>query len=141
MGNAQLLPDGRMFVGWGTNPFFNEFHPGGNVIVAGTQGRGNASYRISTYDWEGHPTDRPDVAVHHKNGKALVYVSWNGATNVHSWVILAGKSRSKVKPIATARRSGFETAVLVGNTGPYFAVRARDAKGQTLSTSKTVKIS
>jgi hypothetical protein len=56
-------------------------------------------------------------------------------------VILAGKSRSKLTPIASARRSGFETAIEVGNTGPYFAVRARDAKGQTLSTSKTVKIS
>jgi hypothetical protein len=141
MGSAQLLPDGRMFVGWGTNPFFNEFHANGEVIVAGTQGRGNPSYRIFTYDWEGHPTDPPDVAVHHKNGKALVYVSWNGATNVHSWVILAGKSRSKLKPVATARRSGFETAVEISNTGPFFAVRARDTKGQTLSTSKTVKIS
>ncbi|HET7016284.1 MAG TPA: arylsulfotransferase family protein [Streptosporangiaceae bacterium] len=141
MGSAQLLPDGRMFVGWGTNPFFNEFHPGGSTIVAGTQGRGNASYRMFTYDWEGHPTDPPDVVVHHKNGKALVYVSWNGATNVHSWVILAGKSRSKLKPVATARRSGFETAAEISNTGPFFAVRARDAKGQTLSTSKTVKIS
>jgi hypothetical protein len=141
MGNAQLLPDGRMFVGWGTNPFFNEYHANGDVIVAGTQGHGNASYRIFTYDWEGHPTDPPDVVVHHKNGKALVYVSWNGATNVHSWVILAGKSRSKLKPVATARRSGFETAIEISNAGPFFAVRARDAKGQSLSTSKTVKIS
>jgi Arylsulfotransferase (ASST) len=140
-GSAQLLPGGRMFVGWGTNPYFNEFHANGDVIVAGTQGRGNAAYRIFTYDWEGDPTDRPDVAVHHKNGKALVYVSWNGATKVHSWVILAGKSRSKVKPIATGRRTGFETAIEVGNTGPYFAVSARDAAGHILKTSKTVKIS
>jgi Arylsulfotransferase (ASST) len=140
-GSAQLLPGGRMFVGWGTNPFFNEFHPNGDVILAGTQGRGNAAYRIFTYPWEGHPTTRPDVVVHHKNGKSVVYVSWNGATQAHSWVILAGKSRSKLTPIASARRTGFETAIQVSNTGPYFAVRARDAKGQTLSTSKTVKIS
>lgn len=140
-GSAQLLPGGRMFVGWGTNPFFDEFHANGEVIVAGTQGRGNAAYRIFTYDWEGHPVDLPDVVVHHKNGKALVYVSWNGSTNVHSWVILAGKSRPKVKPIARGRRSGFETAIEVGNTGPYFAVQARDAAGHILSTSKTVKIS
>jgi hypothetical protein len=140
-GSAQLLPGGRMFVGWGTNPFFNEFHPNGDVIVAGSQGRGNAAYRIFTYPWEGHPTDRPRVAVHHKNGKALVYVSWNGATDVHSWEILAGKSRSKIKPIAQGRRTGFETAILVGNTGPYFAVSARDAAGHVIKTSKTVKIS
>ena len=140
-GSAQLLPGGRMFVGWGTNPFFDEFHANGEVIVAGTQGRGNAAYRIFTYNWEGHPTTLPDVVVHHKNGKALVYVSWNGSTNVHSWVILAGKSRSKVKPIAKARRTGFETAIEVGNPGPYFAVQARDATGHVLSTSKTVKIS
>jgi hypothetical protein len=68
-------------------------------------------------------------------------VSWNGSTNVAHWAILAGKSRSKIKPIARGRRSGFETAIEVGNTGPFFAVQARDAGGKILATSKTVKIS
>ncbi len=141
MGSAQLLPDGRMFVGFGTNPFFNEFHPDGRVIVAATTGRGHPSYRTFTHPWVGHPTKLPDVAARHKKGKAVVYVSWNGATEARSWVVLAGKSRSKLTAIASAPRTGFETAIEVGNTGPYFAVRARNAKGQALATSRTVKIS
>jgi hypothetical protein len=111
------------------------------VILGGSPGRGNSSYRTFTYPWEGHPLAPPDVVARHKNGKAVVYVSWNGSTNVAHWVILAGKSRSKIKPVARSRRTGFETAIEIGNTGPFFAVQARDAGGKILSTSKTVKIS
>ncbi len=140
-GSAQMLPDGRMFVGWGTNPYFSEFAADGRLVMDGDMGFGHSSYRIFVGQWTGHPTGRPAVAARHRPGGATVYASWNGATNVASWTVLAGKQRASVRPIATAPRAGFETAVAVRDTGPYFAVQARDAKRHLLATSPTVKFS
>lgn len=141
MGSAQLLPDGRMFVGWGTNPYFSEFAADGELVMDGTTGNGHASYRTFVGEWTGHPTDRPAVAARHRSGGATVYASWNGATNVASWTVLAGKHRASMRPIVTAPRAGFETAIAVHNSGPYFAVQPHDARGHMLATSPTVNIS
>lgn len=141
MGSAQLLEDGRMFVGWGTNPYFSEFSANGELLVAGRMPRGNPSYRMFAADWTGHPEGKPDVAVHHRNGKAVVYVSWNGSTAATSWTILAGKSRSAMSTVGTAHRAGFETAIEVRHKGPFYAVQAHDSKGHVLATSAAVKIS
>ena len=35
MGNMQFLPDGRVFVGWGTEPYFSEFGDDGTLLVDG----------------------------------------------------------------------------------------------------------
>lgn len=140
-GSAQLLSDGRMFVGWGTKPFFTEFTTDGRPVLEGGMSTGSASYRAFLGEWTGHPTDRPAVAARHRSGGATVYASWNGATNVAGWIVLAGKARDSAKPIAHAPRTGFETAIAVRNTGPFFAVRAHDLKGQVLQTSPMVRIS
>jgi Arylsulfotransferase (ASST) len=141
MGSAQLLPNGNMFVGWGTNPYFSEFSADGKLLIAGEMTKGNPSYRTFAAEWTGHPTDRPAVVARHSARGANVYVSWNGATAVTSWTILAGHRGSSLAPLGSWPRSGFETAVAVRNAGPYFAVRARDAAGHVLATSPTVKIS
>ncbi len=141
MGSAQLLPNGNMLVGWGTNPYFSEFTANGRLVLAGQMTKGNPSYRVFSADWTGHPDGPPDVVARHRPGGATVYTSWNGATEAATWSILAGKSRSALKPVGSGRRKGFETAIAVNHSGPFFAVRAHDAKGQLLATSATVEIS
>jgi hypothetical protein len=140
MGSAQLLPDGHMLAGWGTAAYFNEFSADGQLLIAGRMTRGNASYRTFTYPWTGHPAGPPDVAVRHRPGGATVYVSWNGATEAASWTVLAGKTPSSLTRAVTARKLGFETAIKVRHSGPYFAVQAHDTKGGQIATSPTVKI-
>jgi hypothetical protein len=140
MGSAQLLPDGRMFVGWGTQPHFSEFAPSGKLLLDGDIIKGDPSYRAFTQPWTGHPSQPPAAAARHRTGGATVYASWNGATEAHSWAVFAGRSRSSLHRIATAPKSGFETAIQVSNRGPYFAVQALDAKGRAMSKSPTVKI-
>ncbi|HEX2321986.1 MAG TPA: arylsulfotransferase family protein [Streptosporangiaceae bacterium] len=140
MGSAQLLHDGRMFVGWGTRPHFSEFGPGGSLLLDGDIIKGDPSYRAFTQDWTGHPTGPPAAAARHRTGGATVYASWNGATEAHSWAVFAGLSRSSLHRIATAPKSGFETAIQVSNRGPYFAVQALDAKGRAMRKSPIVKI-
>jgi hypothetical protein len=53
-----------------------------------------------------------------------VYASWNGATNVKRWQVLAGPSVRKLKPVRTAVRTGFETAIALKTGARIFAVRA-----------------
>jgi hypothetical protein len=68
-----------------------------------------------------------------------VYASWNGATEVASWRVLAGAAPDALQPVAVAPRSGFETKILVAGSGPYVAVEALDPAGRVLGTSATVR--
>jgi hypothetical protein len=140
MGNAQLLPDGGMFVGWGTNPYFSEFSPDGKLLMDGQLIKGDPTYRSFIGDWSGHPTGLPAVAARRRPGGSTVYASWNGATEVASWSVLAGAAQTRLTRVRAAPKSGFETAIAVPRKGPYFAVEARDAKGRALSRSLPVRI-
>ena len=140
MGSAQWLPGGRMFVGWGTEPYFSEFAPDGRLLLDGAIIKGDPSYRAFTYDWTGHPADRPAIAARRHNSGAIVYASWNGATEVRTWTVYAGKNAAALTVVGSARKNGFETAIAVRNGGPRFAVEARDAEGHPLSRSGTVTI-
>jgi hypothetical protein len=141
MGSAQLLPDGRMFVGWGTTPYFSEFAPDGHLLMDGLLAPGAESYRAFSFDWTGHPADKPAVAARHRSGGgANVYASWNGATEVVSWTVLAGKSARSLSSAGTVGRTGFETAIGVHRAGPYFAVEARNHRGHVLARSAPVRL-
>ena len=146
MGSAQLLPDGRMFVGWGTEPHFSEFaadfaHGKPQLLLDGDITVGDPSYRAFTENWVGHPLDKPAAAARYRTGGATVYASWNGATEVRFWVVFAGPSAGNLHQIVKAHKNGFETAINVSNRGPYFAVHALDGKGTVLAKSAPVKIS
>jgi len=143
MGSAQLLSDGRMFVGWGTEPHFSEFAPDGSLLLDADIIKGDPSYRAFAQNWAGQPDPRvelPAAAARQRSGGATVYASWNGATKVRWWVVYAGRTRSTLHKITKAGKSGFETAIAVSNRGPYFQVQALDGKGRALAKSPIVKI-
>jgi hypothetical protein len=66
-----------------------------------------------------------------------VYVSWNGATNVVSWQVFGGGSAAALKPVATAPKNGFETAITTGAAG-YVAVQALGVKNHPLGSMSAV---
>ena len=141
-GSVQLLDNGRVLVGWGNLPYFSEFLPDGTLILDGQFPVGDQSYRAFAANWTGHPTDKPAiVAEPNPAGGSIVYASWNGATQLDSWTVLAGSSASGLRRVGAQRRGGFETAITVNTTGPYFAVTADDARGNVLARSATVHIS
>jgi hypothetical protein len=140
-GSMQLFPSGRVLVGWGNLPYFTEFAEDGAVVVEGQFPVGDQSYRAFTADWTGHPTDKPAVAVKvNQAGGSVVYASWNGATEVDSWTVLAGGTASQLKEAGSQRRTGFETTITVNSSGPYFAVTANGMSGSSLGQSDTVKL-
>ena len=66
-------------------------------------------------------------------------MSWNGATDVARWELLAGADAHTLAPIGSANRAGFETAVTAKSTAALVAMRAYDAAGNVLGTSAPVK--
>jgi hypothetical protein len=68
-----------------------------------------------------------------------VYASWNGATTVASWQVLAGASPTTLAPAAGTVKTGFETSISTPGNPAYVAVRALGAAGEVLGTSPTIK--
>jgi hypothetical protein len=140
MGSAQLLPDGRMFVGWGTHPYFSEFAPDGELLLDGQITKGDPSFRAFLADWTGDPIEKPAISAQTRASGTTVYASWNGATNVASWAIYAGSSFNSLRSIGSVSHTDFETAAVVSDQGPFFAVQAHDAAGHALARSATVHV-
>jgi arylsulfotransferase ASST len=140
-GSMQVLADGRVLVGWGNLPYFTEFAEDGALLVDGQFPIGDQSYRALTAGWTGHPTDKPAVAARvNPAGGTVVYASWNGATDLSSWTVLAGRTATRLGAVGSQWRAGFETMITVNSKGPYFAVTAHDAGGHVLGRSGTVKL-
>jgi hypothetical protein len=140
-GNAQFLPDGHLFVGWGSSPCVSEFSHDGKLLMNASFPPNCESYRAFRFPWNGHPTDAPAVAIEHRGeGKVEIYASWNGATEVVNWEIVSGPSPGLLAPLGSVPREGFETAMLVQTNALYIAVRAKDRSGRILGTSAPVEI-
>jgi len=54
-GNAQLLRDGDLFVGWGIQPYFSEFSPSGKLIFNAELPAGVNTYRAYRLPWNPAP--------------------------------------------------------------------------------------
>jgi hypothetical protein len=136
-GNVQGLSGGRQFIGWGSQGYFSEFAPDGRMLFDARIARGQDTYRAYRFAFTGTPRGAPAIAA--EDGGRTVYASFNGATALSSWELLAGSSRDALQPVASAPRRGFETRIRVRNRAAYVAVRAKDAAGQVLGTSKAVR--
>ena len=116
LGSVQLLGNGDVLVGWGTDPHFTEFSSAGAVKLDATLPHGGENYRTLRFPWVGRPADGPRAVV--RGGTA--YASWNGATEVAAWRIEPGGP--------AVGRTGFETALPL-RPGRVVAL---DARGRAL---------
>jgi Arylsulfotransferase (ASST) len=131
-GSLQALPNGDWFLGWGQIPDFSELSSTGQLLFDAHFPSGDQSYRDFRFMWTGTPAHPPAFAV--APGAHTIYASWNGATLVASWRVLAGPSATHLKTVAAGARTGFETAIPLpaGTSGPYVTVQALDAGGHVL---------
>ena len=131
---------GNWMMGYGGLPNFTEHGPSGGVLLDGTLGKNVQDFRTYLAPWSGHPASTPSLAVQSAaGGKLTVAASWNGATEVASWQVLAGSSATSLAPVATVPRSGFQTSVPLALAPAYVAVQALDAAGAAIGRSPTVK--
>ncbi len=139
-GSMQVLGGGRAFVGWGDEPYFTLFGRRGTVLLDGRFPPDKQSYRAFLQHWSGTPAEPPAVAVApNPPAGRTVFASWNGATEVRSWRVLAGRHPGALAPAAEALRSGFETAIAVADEGPIFVAVALDAAGRELGRSAPIR--
>jgi Arylsulfotransferase (ASST) len=139
-GNMHVLPDGHVLVGWGNIPRFTEFDAAGRVVYDASFSEGDDSYRAYRFPWTGTPLTRPSIAVDRGgDDSATVYVSWNGATAVRRWRVLAGLNAEHLTKVGEGARDGFETKLEVPTDAPFIAVQALGADGKVLATSAAVE--
>jgi hypothetical protein len=125
-----------MFVGWGRQPDFSEYTPTGKQIFNASFPLGVDTYRAFRFKWRGIPVWRPVLAAsRQKNGTTKVWASWNGATQVAGWRALGGPGPGKLKALASASRSGFETSLVIHSQPAFVPVQALSARGKILRTS------
>jgi hypothetical protein len=136
-GNAQTLPNGNLFVGWGSEPDFSEYNSGGQQIFNGSFPLGVTSYRAYRFPWSGQPKVPPAMANSPgRTGAVTVWSSWNGATTVGGWRVLGGpKSNSLHVLDSRTATQGFETRVVLHSEPRFFAVQALGLKGKVIATS------
>jgi hypothetical protein len=140
-GNVQVLPNGNVFVGWGSEPYFTEYSPGGEVLLDAHFDAQKSSYRSFRFPWVGKPTERPAIASEAgPSGTVTAWASWNGDTRVATWRLLAGPREDALTVVGSAPRTGFETAVTATAAGPFVAMQGLDWSGNVLGTTAVTRI-
>lgn len=164
-GNLQLLPSsGNAFIGWGKASAYTEFAPDGTVLCDAHWGPRVffwfgwiKSYRaFKTSRWVGRPTLPPDVAVDEL--ARVVYVSWNGATDVAGWVLQRQESYPSnhtrernhtageeggdgFETVVYTPKRGFETKINVSGTDGYLRLLAMTRQGERIGWSEVFTVS
>jgi hypothetical protein len=137
-GNNQVLANGDWFVGWGESPYFTEFNAAGQTVFDGHLPYPAQVYRSYRFEWNAVPAAVPSIALKAAGAATTVYASWNGATGVRSWRVLAGATPATLATVAEVPTGGFETAATVPSAAPVFAVQALGAGGEVLGGSHAI---
>ncbi|SPO07755.1 uncharacterized protein DNG_10450 [Cephalotrichum gorgonifer] len=121
------LENGNALIAWGSQPSITE-HKGDQVVMEIQVGRlsdellfeTNWPYRAFRMDWAGKPAWGPSIAV----DSSAVYLSWNGATELDSWAVLASEKPQDIllqwETLAESKREGFETTIPLEGPKPHY---------------------
>jgi EmrB/QacA subfamily drug resistance transporter len=141
MGSVQPLPGGNELVGWGSAPYFTEYSASGQELLDAVLPGHDLSYRTRLEPWVGRPLYPPAAAVRTVGGKATVYASWNGATQVASWKVFAAGPSGPMKLVAWYVKGGFETAIPVTGSYTRFKIEALDSGRRVLGSTRLLHAS
>lgn len=138
-GNFQLLPNGNKIMGWGNDAFWTEYGPDNEIVFYGNLGWSNVmNYRVHKFDnWVGLPLTKPALWAYSKEGdEMMMYVSWNGATEVKSWRFYGSDSRrGPWSQLSRMDKNGFETVYKHDKTWSFVHAKALDKNDIVLGTS------
>jgi hypothetical protein len=141
-GNMQTLPNGNTLVGYGGVPAISEFARDGSLLFDAHQPYDMSFYRAYRFTWSGRPLSPPAVLASRNNTgeETIVHASWNGATGVAAWRLLAGRQPGSLTAKTTINVTGFESSTTLPERYDYVEVQALDAAGRLLGTSLTSKV-
>lgn len=142
-GSMQLMDNGNVVVDYGFFPTFTEFSADGEVICDVRlapwliwQAGMVTSYRgFKTDKWVGKPWYAPEVLLRPDEG--VLYVSWNGATEVDRWVLQGadweGVGHDLYEDLDIQTKDGFESSFdILGDYPQYVRIAALGKDGEVL---------
>ena len=151
-GSLQELPNGNVMLGYGDTAAFTEFSYNGELLCdthfapeSRYMWSDVQSYRVYKYEWHAWPTNQPDAVL--AQGADLewaAFVSWNGATEIRSWVLQGSQSVMGInnntvehwEDLETVLKTGFETSVKLKYWyPPYLRFVAKDSRSKVLGIS------
>ncbi len=140
-GNMQTLAGGNTLVGYGGVPAISEYSKGGSLLLDAHQPLDMSFYRAFRFPWGGRPSSPPAIlaSLNNTGEETIVHASWNGATDVFAWRVLAGERSGSLTAQATVPSVDFESSTTLPKTYSYVAVQALDSAGLVLGVSPTVK--
>ncbi|TVY91723.1 hypothetical protein LAWI1_G003312 [Lachnellula willkommii] len=139
-GAFNSLPNGNTFMDYGQLPVMKEYGPDGDVRMTIQFGDVNStestaeSYRGYRLEWDAVPTGTSPALVV-QNG--ILYMSWNGATNITSWAISTGSSADTLHKWKNVTSTGFETNATLANATGFVHVDAMSG-GQVIGSSSVL---
>jgi hypothetical protein len=141
-GNAQTLTDGNTVVGYGGVPAISEYAKDGTLLFDAHQPFDLIFYRAFRFPWSAQPASPPAIlaSLNNTDEETIVHASWNGATAVASWRVLAGKQPGSLAAQATIPASGFESSTTLPVRYAYAAVQALDSAGHVLGASRATHV-
>jgi hypothetical protein len=141
-GNMQTLANGNALVGYGGVPAISEFAADGSLRFDAHQPYDMSFYRAFRFAWSARPLTPPALLASLNNTaeETIVHASWNGATEVSAWRVLAGKRAGSLAVQATIPGDGFESSTTLPKRFSYVAVQALDRAGRVLGRSKSERV-
>lgn len=139
-GNYQLLENGHKWIGWSEQALHSEHDANGEIVMsAWLQASELGTYRSYKFDFYGRPSYPPRAVAAaeydptSKSTLTVVYVSWNGATDVASYKMYQTDSLGKHRrEITQTRRTGFETLLVWKEFASHVVLLALGEDGSVL---------
>ncbi|KAL2829345.1 ASST-domain-containing protein [Aspergillus pseudoustus] len=159
---------GNVFIGWGRCPGFTEHAASGETVLNVQFSPWHSAdipdaldnYRAYKMDWVAEPWWDPAIAVAEIQGEEegangatassselVIYVSWNGATEVARWVVRGrgeGEDEDQDVVLATSPRTGFETRLAIPSGKDsqyrYLWAEALGERGNLLRSSEVIDL-
>ena len=140
-GNMQTLPSGNTVVDYGGVPEISEYDARGALLFDAHLPFDMSSYRGFRVPWSARPLDPPALvaSLNNTGEETIVHMSWNGATEVASWRVLAGTDAGSLAAQATVAANGFESSTILPKKYAYVAVQALDAAGNVLAGTRPAR--
>ncbi|KGB75134.2 hypothetical protein CNBG_0972 [Cryptococcus deuterogattii R265] len=149
-GSMQEQTNGNYLLGWGQVPFFSEYSSNGTLLCSAQFGVGNVQgYRVLRSNWTGYPRTTPALTVisNTTTNQYDIYTSWNGATEVSSWVLYGATSLSgsaSSSKLNQVNKTTFETYFSLSKdtaaSYPWVQARAVSSNGTILGYSDYVSL-
>jgi Arylsulfotransferase (ASST) len=141
-GNVQTLADGNALVGYGAVPAISEYSRVGSLLYDAHLPLAMDTYRAFRFPWNGRPLSPPTVLanLNSTDEETIVHASWNGASEVASWRVLAGEHPQTLQAQSTFPASDFESSTSLPKRYSYVAVQALDSATRVLGSSQPAKV-